>query len=102
MRWLRNQEKIVIRGGGVTCDACWKVHLDAVIAAFDEDTSGESQVVCPHCGYRHDDSWEIPEGEIECSQCERKFHMYRDIEVFYSTTRIDEYGTRKAGGRWQT
>jgi hypothetical protein len=46
------------------------------------------EVVCPHCGYEHGDSWEWGEGEQECESCKAVFMVEIIITVEYTTTRI--------------
>lgn len=50
-------------------------------------TDYTAEVVCPHCGYRHRDSWEMWEGENECGHCGGEFEMTRHVEVTYSTSK---------------
>jgi transcription elongation factor Elf1 len=51
------------------------------------DTLYQDEIVCPHCGYEHSDSWEVKhnDGEYNCDSCGKKFHYERHIEVTYST-----------------
>lgn len=54
------------------------------------DTDFTDEVVCPWCGYEHGDSWEFSdEQRYDCDECKRPFHLSRDIEVTYSTSRIE-------------
>ena len=50
--------------------------------------NGTDEIVCPHCGYEHGDSWEHNDGdagESECDGCKKPFKWVRDISVTYST-----------------
>lgn len=50
-----------------------------------------SEVVCPHCGHEHSDSWEIGHHsdsssvEMECHECEKKFSFERETDVTYNS-----------------
>jgi hypothetical protein len=62
---------------------------DAAKSSF--ECSYTNEIVCPHCGHEHSDSWEIGrhEGgdsfEGECAECEKKFGCERINDVTYST-----------------
>ena len=51
---------------------------------------------CPWCGYEHHDAWEWQlklDGdytEHECDRCEKPFKTTIDIDVTYTTERIEE------------
>jgi len=48
------------------------------------------EIVCPHCGYQFNDSWELAddgEQEVTCEKCEEDFLLYTNIEITYSTTK---------------
>lgn len=51
-------------------------------------------IVCPHCGYRHKDSWEIADGddygETTCAKCEKPFQWSRFERVTYTTKTTTE------------
>ena len=52
------------------------------------------EIVCPYCGHEFSDSWEslygIEEAELECWECERPFKAYREVEVTYTTYKIED------------
>lgn len=52
------------------------------------DHSYTSEIVCPHCGYKFSDSWEVESNEVECGECEKKFEVERHDERTYSTCEI--------------
>ncbi len=55
---------------------------------YDSDTTNESEVTCPYCGYKYSDSWEFPnEDDVDCD-CGNTFHIVRDVEVSYSTYKV--------------
>ena len=48
---------------------------------------------CPHCGYVHRNSWELPgsDGEVNtttCGKCEADFEYYRNVEVTFVSMKI--------------
>jgi DNA-directed RNA polymerase subunit RPC12/RpoP len=55
------------------------------------DTKYTEDIVCPHCGHVHSDSWEIESnsGNDKCSRCDKEFGFERDIEVTYSTWKLN-------------
>lgn len=56
------------------------------------DHTYTDEIICPHCGYEHSDSWEYEgnDGVIECGNCEKPFSYCRDVSVTYSTHK-EEY-----------
>lgn len=49
------------------------------------------EIVCPWCGYKHGDSWEMGDEDThECDECENTFSHYRDIEVTYTTWKEED------------
>jgi len=55
----------------------------------DIDTSCTDEIVCPHCGYEFEDSYEVGENGLEfkmdCYECEKEFTCCPDYSVTYST-----------------
>lgn len=54
------------------------------------DHSYTDEIVCPHCGYEHTDSWEQGSGneedfESECHDCGKVILVSRMVTVKYST-----------------
>jgi DNA-directed RNA polymerase subunit RPC12/RpoP len=51
-------------------------------------------IVCPYCGYKHDDTdWVIDnhmEGEHNCAECKKRFKFNADIEITWITERMDD------------
>jgi hypothetical protein len=66
----------------------------AEVAARDDiDHDYTQEIVCPHCGEEHGDSWEYNLGdsdtiEVECEECSEPFYATCCIEVTYSTSVI--------------
>lgn len=55
------------------------------------------EIVCPHCGYEHGDSYEYGDGRkdygrIFCRKCVLEFAWSRDTTVTYSTQKIEQKG----------
>lgn len=69
----------------VLCSPCHDKRVAKRITEFDGDTDYTDEVVCPHCGYEHSDSWEMSEGHHECGDCCRPFEITQNVEVTYST-----------------
>jgi hypothetical protein len=49
------------------------------------------ELVCPHCGYVFEDSWEFftyENPEIDCYECDKTFIASRHETVTYSTQKI--------------
>lgn len=46
--------------------------------------------ICPYCGYEEQDSWELSDGEHDCSDCGKTFLVTIDTTVYYTTTKIEE------------
>ena len=54
-----------------------------------EETFDRDGVVCPYCGHKYRDSWELGDGgegcgETECGSCDREFIWVRHISVSYT------------------
>lgn len=51
----------------------------------------ENQIKCPYCDWEDSDSWEFGEddGTATCGSCEKEFNVTREVEVTYSTSRIE-------------
>jgi hypothetical protein len=72
----------------VTCPECHERRVRTEIAAFDGYTNWMLEVVCPWCGHRHSDSWEIQDGLYDCRRCECTMVIERFIETTYNTKKI--------------
>jgi len=68
------------------------------------DCSYTDEIVCPHCGYSHTESYEffVNNGECadgcSCSDCGREFDATREVSITYSTVAVAEPPDREAGG----
>lgn len=53
-------------------------------------------IVCPYCGYEHQDSWEWPDGDdnTACENCDKIFIFERIISCEYTTKKKDGDDTR--------
>lgn len=53
--------------------------------------SWTEQIVCPHCGYEHEDSWDFylnaddNSVRLFCYRCDKPFMSDREVEVTYTT-----------------
>jgi len=47
-------------------------------------------IICPHCGYEHMDSWECGDSddEFQCHHCEKTFGFEREVTVTYTSYKI--------------
>ncbi len=56
------------------------------------DTFHTQNIICPYCKYELKDSWEIQSdsGELECEECGAKFFMGREVEIYYTTTKLEK------------
>ncbi len=73
---------------GVLCDPCHKARVEKRIETFDGDHNHTHEVVCPHCGYVGNDSWEKAEGLQTCADCGCDYEMTRNVEVTYTTEKV--------------
>ena len=50
-------------------------------------------LVCPYCGYKDEDAWELSDNESEtyCSRCDKEFAYTRHVSISYSTSKIDSH-----------
>lgn len=56
----------------------------------DIDHEWTNELVCPHCGYEHSDSWELNDGDEgdwdhECHDCQKTFAAQRFVTVKYGS-----------------
>ena len=56
------------------------------------ETDYTSEIVCPHCGYVHSDSWEAPDedDEYQCGECLKTFAFRREIDVNYTSWKVKQ------------
>ena len=49
-------------------------------------------IVCPHCGYKHQDGWDMPieNDEHECAECFKKFGYSSEPTVYYTSWKDNE------------
>jgi DNA-directed RNA polymerase subunit RPC12/RpoP len=49
-----------------------------------------NEIVCPNCGHIHTDCFEFPDsGTQKCDSCHKEFSFIREIEVTYSTSKLE-------------
>ncbi len=59
------------------------------------DRQFQPEIVCPHCGYIHSDSYKFVTDdnsleELECGDCEKTFQGQRNVTVDYSSWKTKE------------
>lgn len=59
---------------------------------MDFNTHYTSNIVCPHCGHEHKDSWEFNFGSglegdttVWCGDCGEEFNASRHVEISYTS-----------------
>lgn len=56
----------------------------------------EEEIICPHCGYKHEDSWDYgmkydgDEREVECGDCGKEFMASMSLDVSYHSGKFVE------------
>jgi transposase-like protein len=55
------------------------------------DCDNTDEIVCPHCGYTHGDSWDISadRDEMQCHSCYKEFTFERIVSVSYCTWKVN-------------
>ena len=61
----------------------------------DFKTSYQDDPICPHCGHKQRDAWDIDfgpcaEGDttVTCGSCNEEFQCYRIVNVYYTTHKV--------------
>jgi DNA-directed RNA polymerase subunit RPC12/RpoP len=54
------------------------------------DCSYTDEIVCPHCGYEFNDSYEFfqhnnEDAEVQCYECDKEFIVGRYIDIKYNS-----------------
>lgn len=49
----------------------------------------DEYVVCPHCGYKHNDAWEFRSGEHSCEGCNGVFRVAVETTRTYTTSKAE-------------
>ncbi len=85
------EDHLMFRDNGLTCDSCHEKRVLKRVAEFEGYTYFTGEIICPWCGEEETDSWEYPDSEddIECEHCGNHYTMQRDVEVSYSTDKLD-------------
>ena len=64
------------------------------------DTDYTEDIVCPWCGYKHEESWEFDDdGDDECANCGQPFFYSREVTVTYSTHRVNIDNCPRCGNK---
>lgn len=68
----------------------WRVAYQETAETIEHESTDE--IVCPHCGYEFNDSWEFrsDSGVIDCEECGKTFRYERELLVYYSTSKVVE------------
>lgn len=53
------------------------------------DTEYQHDALCPYCGRKARDAWEMDDGTYDCD-CGNEYELIRNIEISYSTFKIKE------------
>ena len=55
------------------------------------DTWMTPETVCPYCGYKNRDSWELDgdDGNTWCGECDEEFFYSRIVNVEYCTEKLE-------------
>lgn len=64
------------------------------------------EVVCPFCGYVHQDSWEFDFDcnnlkDVVCDNCSSKFEVYKEIAITYTSCPKDSTGYWEEGDAFE-
>jgi len=59
------------------------------------DNKCTHEIICPHCGYEHSDSYELLNdnkdcGETDCEECGKTFRWSSDFTITFSTEKMEE------------
>ncbi len=85
------KKNLCYRSKGLTCDACHAEIARKQVEAFDGDVDYMSEIICPWCGDARSDSWEDSDEDTHyCENCENEYSHTRNVEVTYSTSKIDK------------
>lgn len=69
---------------------------DEKVTEFDTDYTDD--IICPYCGHKDRDSWEVDFGgmegdtDVNCGACGEEFHASRSVSVSYSSWKKEEGG----------
>ena len=81
---------------GIQCKDCYRAQQKRAIEDYkpidDSAHDHNKEPVCPFCGYKMTDAWEISDDESvhECSNCDSTYNVYRHTEVTYTTSKLKE------------
>lgn len=67
------------------------------------DCSNTSELVCPYCGYEHQDSWEIGSGEdsFTCNECNKDFKFEQETTRTFSSYKSCQPGDAHKFTEWK-
>jgi len=86
-----SKEDLIYGVRKVECSVCEKRRVDREISEFNGDTDYQDLAVCPWCGNRNSESWELDDDSSHtCCNCERDYELSIYVEISYSTTKVRE------------
>jgi len=49
-------------------------------------------IVCPHCGYKHNNGWDLPDSNDshECEECFKTFGYSSEPTIYYTSWKYNE------------
>ncbi len=73
------------KDGYSVCTECAKKHVDFIL--WENEQYETDELVCPWCGYKDPDSWELADedGEYECPNCGHVFEYVSEISHTYTS-----------------
>lgn len=74
---------------GILCSACAADLIVQRVASFVGETHQKRSVICPHCGQVVRDGWGMSDGEKECDYCGRRYDLWRELSVVFSTRKVE-------------
>ncbi len=84
--------KLLGIAGHARCQECADKHLDFIM--WENEQYDTDELVCPWCGYKDPDSWELADedDEYECPNCGRVFEYVSEMSrTFTSRKRKQDY-----------
>jgi DNA-directed RNA polymerase subunit RPC12/RpoP len=85
-----DNRKLCLYTEGLLCNNCHQNRVDKRTKEFKGSTSYTDEIVCPYCGYKLNDSWELEGDECDCPDCERTFEVTRYTTIEYCTRKLTE------------
>lgn len=89
---IKKGEGMIASGGVYHKSTCYKQVQQQFIDSYEwdeDDTSYTDETICPYCGYKNEDSFELSDDEetVVCCRCDSEFNYERIVTIQYTTTR---------------